>query len=182
MNYAASLSAGIPRRWTTRSDGGVGVESRRSSPLTEDPSPESSVEQLDRQQKTLREFLEAIEDDARLMDASAEDAHQIAVSICKMVKQTIFGPDRALDRSSYQEAYDIFERTRADENDIYEVYADDLQRHQKRQRKDIGVAESDSDKFIVVTRRRGYISTLAALQAQISDILSLLPAQHIPAE
>lgn len=182
MNYAASSPAATPRRWTTRSDGGVGVENRRSSPLTEDPSPEGSVEQLDRQQKTLRDFLESVEDDARLMDASAEDVHQIAARICKMVKQSIFGPDGTLDRSSYQEAYDIFERTRADENDIYEVYADDLQRHQKRQRKDLGVAESDSDKFVVVTRRRGYISTLTALQAQVSDILDLLPARHISAE
>jgi hypothetical protein len=158
------------------------VEDRKSFPLTGDLSSEDSVEQLDRRRKTLRDFLESIEDDPRLMDASAEDAHQIAVSICKMVKQSIFGPDGALDRSSYQEAYNIFERTRAAENDIYEVYADDLQRHQKRQRKDLGVAESDSDKFVVVARRRGYISTLTALQAQVSDILDLLPAQHISPE
>jgi hypothetical protein len=158
------------------------MEDRKGSPLTEDPSSEGPVEQLDRQQKTLRDFLDSIEDDARLMDASAEDAHQIAVSICKMVKEGIFGPDGALDRFSYQDAYNIFERTRADENDIYEIYADDLQRHQKRQRKDLGVAESDSDKFVVVTRRRGYISTLTALQAQVSDILDLLPARRICGE
>ena len=182
MSCAVLSPAATPLPWTTRPDGGVCVADRKSSTLTEDPPSEGFVEQLVRQHATLREFLTSIEDDARLMDASAEDAHQIAVSIGKMVKQGVFEPTGALDLSSYRDTYSIFERTRADENDIYEVYADDLQRHQKRQRKDLAVAESDSDKFVVVKRRRGYIATLAALQAQVSDILDLLPAPHIPAE
>jgi len=158
------------------------MEDRKSSPLTEDPSPKGFVEQLVSQQSTLRDFLRSIEDDARLMDASAEDAHQIAVSICKVVRQSVFGPHGALDLSSYRDTYNIFEHARADENDIYEVYTDDLQRQQKRQRKDLGVAESDSDKFVVVKRRRGYISTLMALQVQVSAILDLLQTLHISAE
>jgi hypothetical protein len=150
------------------------MEDLKNSPSMEDPSPEGCVEQLDRQHSTLRSFLGSIEDNARLMDASAEDAHQIAVSICKVVRQSVFGPHGALDMPSHRDIYNIFERARADENDIYEVYTYDMERHRKRQRKDLGVTESDSDKLVVVKRRRDYIATLMALQAVVSAILDLL--------
>jgi hypothetical protein len=39
------------------------------------------------------------------------------------------------------------------------------------------VAESDSDKFAVVKRRRGYITTLVVLHSQVSSILELLGAR-----
>jgi hypothetical protein len=164
------IASRYPQWWTTRSDGG--------SPLTEDPSPQGFVGQLRRQRATLRDFLRSIEDDARLLDASAADAHQIAVGICKVINDSVFGPHGALDRFSHQDTYNIFEHVRADENDLYDVYTDALQRHQKRQRKDLGVAESDSDKFVVVKRRRRYISTLTAFQAEVSAILDLLHAPH----
>lgn len=116
------------------------------------------------------------------MDANAEDAHQIAVSIGKAVRESVFGPPGLVDRCSHGDAYDEFERARADESDIYEVYADDLRRHQRRQRKDLGVAESDSDKFVVVKRRREYISTLRALHARVSAIVDLLHTRCISPE
>ena len=130
------------------------------------------------QEATLRDFLDSIEYEARLMDASLEDAHEIAVSVCRVVKLSVFGPGRPLDLSSYRDNYRQFNAARIDESDIYEVYADDLERHQKRQRRDLAVAESDADKFAVVKRRRKYISSLAALQVQVSAILDLLDARR----
>lgn len=128
----------------------------------------------------LTDFLTSIDDNARLMDANLDDAHEIAVSVSKVVRREVFGPHGLLDLRSYRDSYDTFESVRTDESDIYEVYADDLERHRKRQRKDLGLTESDSDKFVVVKRRRGYISALSALQAQVSEILVLVQEPHVP--
>lgn len=151
------------------------MEKEESSTRAEPTAAEDVVARLDQQQSTLSDFLRSIEDDGRLMDASLEDAHEIAVSLGQAVRQSVFGPRGPLNLLSYQ---DTFESVRADESDIYEVYADDLERHRKRQRMDLGLAESDSDKFIVVKRRRGYISTLTTLQAQVSHLLELLREPH----
>jgi hypothetical protein len=155
------------------------MEKQESSPRAEPAAAEDVVTRLARQQSTLTDFLSSIDGDARLMDASLDDAHEIAVSIGQAVRQGVFGSHGPLDLRSYRDSYDTFESVRADESDIYEVYADDLERHRKRQRKDLGLAESDSDKFVVVKRRRGYISALTALQAQVSDILNLVQEPHV---
>jgi hypothetical protein len=147
-------------------------------PESEDVLLPDAVEELARQQSTLTDLLHSIDDDARLMDASLEDAHEIAASICKVIKQSAFGPRGPLDPFLYRDNHDILESARLDENDTHEVYADDLERHRRRQRKDLTVAESDADKFAVVKRRRGYITTLRALHAQISCILELLRSRH----
>jgi hypothetical protein len=154
------------------------MEDHEDFPRSEDPSSDDSVELLARQLSTLTDFLSCIEDDAQLIDASLKDVHEIAASICKAVKRNGFGSDGPLAPSSYRGNYDALNRARLEENDVYEVYADNLERHQKRQRRDLGVAESDSDKFAVVKRRRGYICALMALQAQVSGVLDILSAQH----
>jgi hypothetical protein len=127
----------------------------------------------------LTEVLRSIEDDARRLDASLDDVHEIVLSICKAVKRSVFGPHGPLPRLSYQGSYGIFESVCIDESDIYEVYADDLERYRSRPRKDLGLAQSDADKLTVVKRRRMYISTLAALQAQVSGILGVLQATRV---
>lgn len=150
------------------------MEDDEKSFLSERSPSEDFLKRLIREQSTLTDLLRSIESDARLMDASLEDAHDVAVRICQFVKRDVFGPDSSLDPFAYWDYYNNFELARLDENDIHEVYADDLERHRKRQRKDLGVAESDSDKFAVVKRRRGYISTLVALHSQVSSILELV--------
>jgi hypothetical protein len=152
------------------------MESHENVPLAEQVSPEDCIARLVRQQTTLTELLSSVQDDARRLDASLDDAHEIAVSICQVVRRSVFGRDGPLDLPAYRDNCDTFEATCVDESDIHEVYADDLERHRKRQRKDLGLAESDSDKLTVVKRRRIYISALAALQAQVSGILGALEA------
>jgi Protein of unknown function (DUF2752) len=140
-------------------------------PESQRPSHDALVERLVKLQSTLTSLLIAVDDDARLMDASLGDAHELANDIRSVVKQRVFGPQGPLDLSTYQENYDAFERSRVHENDMYEVYADDLERLEKRQRMDLGVAQSDSDKLALVQRRRVYISTLTDFQAQVLEIL-----------
>ena len=153
------------------------MDSHERSSRSEPPSSADVTARLATQEATLRDLLSSIEYEARLMDASLDDAHEIAVSICQVVKASVFGQDGPLDLPSYLDNHRKFDAARIEESDLYEVYADDLERHQKRQRKDLAVADSDADKFAVVKRRRGYISSLAALQAEASAILSLLDAQ-----
>jgi hypothetical protein len=138
------------------------------------------VAQLAAQEAILQALLKSVEYGTRLIDASLEDAHEIAISIGRIVKASVFAHDGPLTLSSYLDTYRKFDTARIDENDLYEVYADDLERHQKRRRKDLAVADSDADKFVVVKRRRGYIASLVALQAQASAILDLLSAQDTP--
>lgn len=154
---------------------------QRSSHQAEPASPENIAGRLAAQEAILRELLNSVEYEARLMDASLEDAHDIAVGICRVVKTIVFGHGGPLDFPSYMDNSHSFETVRIDENDLYEVYADDLERHQRRRRKDLTVADSDADMLAVVKRRRAYISSLAALQAQASAILALLDAQGSPA-
>ncbi len=132
------------------------------------------MERLILHHSILIDLLHSLEDDPRLMDASLEDVHELATLICRIVKRNVFGPHGPLDPFSRRDIYDRLDCARVDESDVYEVYAEDLERYQRRQRKDLGVAELDSDKFAVVKRRREYICTLAALQTQLSGVLDVL--------
>jgi hypothetical protein len=132
------------------------------------------IDRLAELQSTLADLLRPIDDDARRMDASVEDAHKLVVAIRGFVKQSVFGPGGPLDASKYRDNYNAFEDARVHENDMYEVYGEDLERYQKRRRKDLGVAESDSDKLALVQRRRVYISALEAFHAQVSVIVGYL--------
>ena len=118
----------------------------------------------------------SVDDNPRLMDASLEDVHEIAARLAKVVKRQVFGhPDLAAEVLHW-DIGGVFEYARTNESDNYEVYADDLERHQRRQRKDLAVADSDADKFAIVKRRRAYLETLSDLHMQISDIIDLLRA------
>ena len=123
---------------------------------------------------TLTDILQSVGDEARLMDASLDDAHEIASRVGRLVKYGVFGPDGPLPTSSHSDIYRQFEQARANESDVYEVYADDLERHQKRQRKDLTIADADADKFAVAKRRRIYIATLFEFRSQISEIVDRL--------
>lgn len=137
-------------------------------------SPDGLTKRLAALESTLINVLRAIDDDARLMDANLEDAHKLASEIGSTVKHGGFGPPGLLDPSAYRKNHEEFEAARVDEKDMYEVYADDLERHRKRQRKNLSIAESDSDNITLVKRRRVYIFTLQAFQAQASEILNCM--------
>jgi hypothetical protein len=103
------------------------------------------------------------------MDANLADAHELVRNIRVLVEQ--FRPGGTpVDRQ--QCAYDAFEFARITENDAYEVFADDLERFRKRQLLNLGVAESDSDRYALVKRRRAYIATLATCRAKVSAVLA----------
>lgn len=142
-------------------------------------NPHEFAEDLARQLSTLREILRAVSEEARLMDASLDDTHEIASRIGELVQHRVFGSDGACARSDYMDIYGQFEQTRDDESDVYEVYADDLERHQKRRRRDLAIADSDADKFAVVKRRRTYIAILFDLYSKISKIIDLLADQQV---
>jgi hypothetical protein len=152
----------------------TGEQAGSSSPKSRRSPHDGLIKQLAKLQSTLTDLLRPIDDDARLMDASLEDAHKLVQDIRSVMKQKVFGRGGPLDPSAYKDTFDAFERARVDENDMYEVYADDLERYEKRRRKDLGLAESDSDKLALVQRRRVYIPKLLAFQAQVSAILNYL--------
>lgn len=139
--------------------------------------PHEFAEDLARHLFTLREILRFVGDEARLMDANLDDTHEIASRIGKLVQQGVFGSDDPCPRSDHPDIYRQFEQARDDESDVYEVYADDLERHQKRQRRDLAIADSDADKLAVVKRRRTYIAILFDFSIQISKIIDWLATQ-----
>ncbi len=143
----------------------------RSHPPREPSGGE--IETLRRQLSALTDVLESIDDDPRLIDASLDDVHQIAARLAKTVKRLVSDSD--FSRSvPYRDGYDAFERARSNENDSYEIYADDLERYQQRQHRDLTVADSDSDKFTIVKRRRSHIAVLFELHSQIAYFIDSL--------
>jgi hypothetical protein len=150
---------------------------RLRSPDHGQPDAHEVTEDLARQMFALRDILQSVGDEARLMDASLDDTHEIASRAGRLVKYGVFGPESPFPASAYPDIYAQFEQARADESDVYEVYADDLERHQKRRRKDLTIADADADKFAVVRRRRTYIAILFDFHAQISEIVERLATQ-----
>jgi hypothetical protein len=141
-------------------------------------SGEDPIRQLADLQSILTDLLGAVDGDPRSLDASSERAHKLVADICRLVKHDVFGPDGPLDSSVYKQAYDAFTATREAENDMYEVYANDLECYRRRAVKALGVAESDSDRLALVKRRREYIPRLLALHAQTKAILDYLPERR----
>src|SRR5215469_7388785 len=131
-----------------------------STPESQRAASHNVTEDLTRHLSRLTDVLRSVDDDPRLMDASLEDVHEIAARLARVVKRQVFSNPEISANATYRDIYDIFEHARMNESDEYEVYADDLERHQRRQRKDLTVADSDSDKFAIVKRRRAYIATL----------------------
>lgn len=130
-------------------------------------SEKGAMEELVKLQSVLTDLMGAVDEDARLMDSSLEDAHKLVQSIRHVMKQRVFTSGGPMDPSEYREAYDIFEEARIDENDMYELYANDLEQYQ-REKKDLDE---------VIKRRRAYISRLLAFQARFSSILDYLRAR-----
>jgi hypothetical protein len=132
------------------------------------------TEAVAHQMSTLTDLLRSVGDEAQLMDASLDDTHEIASCIGRLVAYGICGPDCPWPTSPHADTYLQFEQVRADENDVYEVYADDLERQQKRRRKDLTIADADADKAAIVKRRRTYIAILFDFRTQISEIVGRL--------
>lgn len=143
-------------------------------PRSRFPSHHDLIERLGNLQSSFVDAMRPIDDDPRLMDASSKDVHKFVEDIRSVIKNEVFGPDGLLDPFQYRDNYEAFERARAAENDMYEVYADDLERYEKRRRKDLGIAESDSDRLAVVRRRREYIPLVQAVEEQASAIHQFL--------
>lgn len=153
---------------------GSPAEGRAGAPKPPRPPHGQLIGRLARLDSTLTELLRPIEDEARLMDASLEDAHKLVQDIRDVVKQKIFGRNGPLDPVAYQDNYDAFERARNTEDDMHEVYADDLERYERRRTMDLSLAESDPDRLTLVNRRREYILALKGVQTEVSGILNYL--------
>jgi len=138
------------------------------------PAPSGSeIECLTLQLSALTDVLESVDDNPRLIDASLDDVHTIAALLAKTVKRLVSDSDFFRNNPN-RDIYDMFEHARSDENDTYEIYADDLERYQQRQHRDLTVADSDSDKFTIVKRRRTYIGILFELHSQIAYFIDSL--------
>jgi hypothetical protein len=133
----------------------------------------TEIEYLTLQLSALTEVLESVDDNPRLIDASLDDVHKIAALVAKTVKRLASESD-LFQNDPYRHTYDMFDHARSNENDTYEIYADDLERFQQRQHRDLTVADSDSDKFAVVKRRRIYIAILFELHSQIAYFIDSL--------
>jgi hypothetical protein len=129
-------------------------------------------------QSALTDLLGAADDDPRRLDANSEWAHQLITDIYRLIRRTVFGSAGPLDPVLYKQTYDAFTATREAESDMYEVYANDLECYRRRAARDLGVAESDSDRLALVSRRREYIPKLAAFQLQTAAILEFLQEGH----
>lgn len=141
----------------------------RSATLTPRADRAGTCEKLGRLRAALTDVLCVVDDDARHLDASLSDAHELIRSIRTLLTQLRSGGIQV--DYAQRRAYDSFELARITENDAYEVFAGDLERFRKRQRLHLGVLELDSDKRALVQRRREYIATLRACQAQVSAIV-----------
>lgn len=128
---------------------------------------------LAQQLRVLTDVLESVDDDPRLLDANLVDVHQIVSRLSKAVELQIRRPDTSVSGPDRQ-LHDLFKRARANENDTYEIYSDALERHLQRQRRDVPVADFDSDKSAIVKRRRSYIDTLFELHIQVKLIINSL--------
>lgn len=126
----------------------------------------SSADALAELLEKLSNILRPVADDARRMDASLEAAH----SLVDKIWQAVFGEGGAMDPSRYTDNYDALKAEREAENDMHEVYSYGLERFQKREGQNLGVAESDSDKLALVKRRREYIAKLQRFQKEASKI------------
>lgn len=133
----------------------------------------SEIECVTRQLSALADVLESVDDSPRLIDASLDDVHKMTAGLAKTVKRLASESDFS-GNDPYRDSYDMFEHARSNENDTYEIYADDLERYQQRQHRDLPVADSDSDKSAVVKRRRSYIAILFELYSQIAYLVDSL--------
>jgi hypothetical protein len=117
-------------------------------------------------QSILNEILDSVDREPRLMDAIMGEAHQLVEGFYDVLKRQVFGPGDPLDPSKMNPGtYSSFEAARAAENDMYELYENDVERYRSRQ----------LDKLdVVLKRRRAYISTLQAVGAHTSAILGYL--------
>ncbi len=145
-----------------------------SRPTSHPGARDDILKRLARLQLTFTDLLEAVDDDAQWMDASMADAHRLVEELRSCARQTVFSSHGPMNSSAFQRACKAFEKARIEENDACEVYFDALERYQRRRVKDLSVAESDSDKFALVRRRRDYISKLLTFQAKASAILDKL--------
>lgn len=142
------------------------------TPRSPQTHADAAAAQLAQQLGVLTDVLESVDDDPRLLDANLVDVHQIVSRLSKAVKLQIRRPDSGVSGLDRQ-LYALFERARANENDTYEIYSDALELHLQRQRRDLTVADFDSDKSVIVKRRRSYIDTLFELRTQIKLIITL---------
>ncbi len=151
------------------------MEERAESSGTEPPPPEADpVGHLTTLQSTLTDLLDAIDDDVRRMDANLPEAHRLVEEIRSVIKKKVFNTDGLLSPSAYHDSHKAFQDARAEENKTYDVYTEDLECYQQRRTKSLGVAETDSDKSVLVERRDIYIRKLQAFHDVSAAILSYL--------
>ena len=119
------------------------------------------IEVLVEEELILAQFLDTIDYDVRLLDANLEDAHRLVEDIRGFVKKYVLDSSRLSVSSGVRDVCMAFEKVRVTENDLYELYAHDLERYQ----------EQGKDLDVVVKRRRAYFSELREFQAYFSAVV-----------
>ena len=147
------------------------AEDQPGAPRLAAPRPDRAVPyELTRLHSVLDDVLCVIDGEARQLDASLGDTHELVRDIRTLLSR-LRSDSTSVDYAQ-RRAYDNFEHARVTENEAYEVFAGDLERFMKRQRLNLGVVELDSDKRALVQRRREYIATLRACQSRVSAIVT----------
>jgi hypothetical protein len=120
--------------------------------------------------RTLAEFLDRIDHDVRLLDANLEEVHGFVEVIRRFAKKYVLDSSRP---SNYgkgvQEACIDLDNARDIENDLYELYADGLERYD----------EGGTDLDVVIERRRKYISGLQEFQRYLSAVVACLRSPRL---
>jgi hypothetical protein len=145
-----------------------------SQPTSQHDACDDILMRFARLQLILTDLLCAVDDDARRMDASLEDAHRLVEEVRSCAKNSALPSHSPRNFPAWQRDHKAFEKARVAENDTYEVYYDALERYQRRRMKDLSVAEPASDRLVLVRRRRDYIWKLLAFRAKASVILGEL--------
>jgi uncharacterized caspase-like protein len=128
--------------------------------IPEPPNPgDGAIDRLADQRSKLRDVLDAVNDEPRLMDTSLDNVHNLTRQIVRDVK--IFDLHKSPDKFG-REIYSAFEDAHSSEYEAYELYENDLERYQQRQTTDL-----DS----VIKRRGAYLSALRAFETRSVDIL-----------
>ena len=128
--------------------------------------------QLSQLHATLSSLLSVIDDDARQLDANLQDAHALIRNMSRRAEQFVNQTEAPTDHDLLCR-FHALDKARVAESDAYEVFADDLECFRKRQLLSLKVAESDSDRHVLVKRRREYIRTLALCRDLVTAIFSV---------
>jgi hypothetical protein len=142
-----------------------------AKPLPESPRDvPNPIQQLTKLHATLTIFLDAIDDDPQILDASSKKGHDLVEEIRKIVKGSVFSANGLLKASDFKELHAAYKASREAEYDQHNIYSETLERYKKR-RGSLSVAEVDEDTQTLVARRRKYIPKLTEFNSYVKAII-----------